>query len=266
MKRTVLAFMAAFAFAAVGVFAGLGGAVAQDDQTCEDREVGSFDSVRIEGASEVTITQGDEQAVTICADDEAWVEDMSADIVGGTLELEQSSGTAGEILGALTDANYNIEITMPIVSGLDIHGSVNVEVENVTSDALDIEIHDNANVGLRGFEGTFLTVDSGDGAEIEGDGVVQTLALDMDDASEARFLQMDATDVEVMLNEASHARVRFSGTLTAEIDDATHLEYLTDGGATDIDSDGVSRVDELPYEELMAAMEAMDDAEATPES
>jgi hypothetical protein len=247
MKRTLVALLAVFAFVGAGAFVSVNNAAAEE---CETRDVPAFSKVKLEGTGTAVITQGDEQSVTICGADSDWVDDVNTEVTGGELDIEQGSGSVGEVLGIFADAELRYEITMPTLTELEVHGIVQVEVKDFSLDDLELIGRDSSETQISGVDATFLNVDLNDAAKVNGDGVVQTLTLDLDDASEAHFLLLDATDVEVNMAEVSSARVRFSGTLTADVSDISELEYMTNGGSTDIDTSDLGSAKGLDFEEL----------------
>lgn len=162
----------------------------------QDRGVSDFSRVELGGTGQVTITQGDQEALTVEADDNI-MPYIRTDVRGSTLYLGFTSTATGMRISPSTPIKFNL--TMKQISGLEVSGSGNITAPSVDTTSLDLQISGSGNVDVAALQAS--SVDTG----ISGSGSVslagrvtdQKVSISGSGKYEAAKLQSQKADVSV---------------------------------------------------------------------
>ncbi len=211
-----------------------------------------FDRLDIGHAFRATIDQGDDFSVVIRIDDN--LEEQLRVIKRGTTLEEQlrvmKRGTTLEIgldparTFSFQNVTLEVDITMPLLVGLDLSGASHATISGFESDR-PMEIDVSGASTLRGdlISGN-LTMDASGASTVALDGIGGDLALDASGASTVDLEEFAVADAQVGLSGASSATVNVSGILDVEASGASRLEYTGDPELGRIDTSGASSVGE----------------------
>lgn len=162
----------------------------------QDQSVSGFNRVELGGTGQVTITQGDREALTVEADDNI-MPYIRTEVRGSTLYLGFTS--AGSSMRIRPSAPIRFNLTMKQISGLEVSGSGNITAPSVNTSSLDMQISGSGNVDVAALQAS--SVDSG----ISGSGSVslagqvtsQKISISGSGKYEAAKLQSQRADVSV---------------------------------------------------------------------
>lgn len=133
----------------------------------ETREVGSFDSIQLDGSGKLVITQGDTNALQIEAEDNI-LPDLKSTIEGSTLVLGFEEKFWTKTLLPTETITYSLivtdlnAITFNGAGDLDmnlldtdnlsiiVNGAGQIQIDNLTADYLSIQINGTGNVSISG--------------------------------------------------------------------------------------------------------------------
>jgi hypothetical protein len=162
----------------------------------QDRAVSGFNRVELGGTGQVTITQGDQEALTVEADDNI-MPYIRSDVRGNTLYLGYTAAASGMRIRPSTPIKFNI--TMKQISGLEVSGSGNITAPNVDTSSLELQISGSGNVDIAALKAVSLdTGVSGSGSvNLSGQVTDQKISISGSGKYEAAKLQSQTADVSV---------------------------------------------------------------------
>lgn len=189
----VKAGVALAALVAIGSQAG-----AEDEDYTEQRDVDKFDSVAVMGASDVMVTIGDKQSVTLVSKDSEELGHIETEVRRGELRIrhERSRGNHSSRRNQVT-----VLITVPELHSVQIAGSGDVDVTGISGGNFEVGIAGSGDVTLRG---------SCSGLEVDIAGSGDTLASELE-CDDVAISVMGSGDVEVHANNSVDATMMGSG-------------------------------------------------------
>ncbi len=164
------------------------------DVITESRDVSGFDSVSLTGIGRVIITQGDEESLTIEADDNLF-EYITSEVKSGTLEL-------GFTDNVRIDSTSSITFTVGVkeLTGLDSTGTGSIEIGELGADNLNISTSGTGSISIGTLTATDLVANAEGTGDIKLAGNVETQEImrvgtgDYDAADlESRIAKVEAT-------------------------------------------------------------------------
>jgi len=142
----------------------------------QDRTVSGFSRVELGGTGQVTITQGDQEALTVEADDNI-MPYIRSDVRGSTLYLGYTAAASGMRIRPSTPIKFNL--TMKQISGLEVSGSGNITAASIDTGSLDLQISGSGNVDVAALKaGSLDTSISGSGSvSLAGQATTQKISI-----------------------------------------------------------------------------------------
>jgi hypothetical protein len=155
------------------------------DVITENREVSGFDSVSHTGIGRVIIVQGDEESLTIEADDNL-LEYITSEVKNGTLEL-------GFTDNVRIDPAPSITFTVGVkdLKELDSTGTGSIEIDELSADNLTISTSGTGSISIGTLTATDLVVNAEGTGDIKLAGKVETQEI-----SRVGTGDYDASDLE----------------------------------------------------------------------
>jgi hypothetical protein len=206
--------------------------------------VDTFSQLQIEGAGHAIITIGSPASVTVSGP-ESEISNLQVQVWFNTLEIEPNDE---DNRAASADLVYHI--TVPSLSQIELEGAVTAEVAGLTVDSLQLSVEDSA-----GLQITTLSTQRLE-AQIEGNSTVSitgsaaTQQLEIEDNAQYDALQVESATVDIEAQGASHSKVRFTDSLSGEVEDGALVEYMTESGSISVSTEDGGRVTALPFEAL----------------
>jgi hypothetical protein len=180
----------------------------------EEREVSGFDSISLSGMGNVYVELGDEESLTIEAEDNL-LKHLKSDVKGRTLEIGTKSG-----VNLRPQEEINFYLTVKEVNALEISGSGDIRLPDWLAGSFTIDISGSGDVRLDSLNANWLDVKiSGSGrVDIDG-GQVEKQDVEINGSGDYR-----ARDLE-----SSRATVRVSGSGEATLWAIDELEVNISG-------------------------------------
>jgi hypothetical protein len=220
----------------------------------EERTVGAFDHVRLDGVGHVDVRIGDADQVSVEAP-ERLLDRIETFVEGRTLILRlRSSGSSLHLHGRA----IRYEVTMPRIRGLAIDGSGSIDAPHVTSESFDASIDGAGHIDMGTADVQRLALD------IDGSG---RLSMASATANDARFTIDGAGTIEVDHLASRETRISIDGqgrvkakgatdSLAIEIDGAGTVEACgLQARTADVSIDGVGEVSTWAEESLEACID-----------
>jgi hypothetical protein len=201
---------------ATGVIQGLGNMVT------EDRPVSDFNRVSLTGVGEMIITQGEEESLTVEADDNL-MPYIKTKVEKGTLIL----GFTDEIKNKHIRPGKRIKFNLSVadITGLDISGAGDVNVTSLDTDRLEIVVGGAGDVSIRSLtaEGLVVHLNGAGNVELAGQVAEQDVEINGFGAYQAAKLESQTAIVQV--NGAGSATLWATDTLDVRIPGAGNVTY-----------------------------------------
>ena len=160
-------------------------------------DLDDFDAIEMGGAFAVDVSFGNTQSVEITIDDNLW-ENLEAEVSGGTLEL-------GWEKNCDPDGDCKVVIVMKKLERLEVHGACEAEIADFDGDRFEFNVHG--------------------AAELDINGQVDELDIDISGAGDVDARDLKAKHVKVRISGAGDADLYASESIDARISGAGSLDY-----------------------------------------
>jgi hypothetical protein len=223
---------------------GSGAVLAQTDGT--PFQVSDFNQLQIEGAGHAIIAIGSPAAVTVSGPADQ-ISNLQVQVWFNTLEIEPNDDD-----NHLSGSDLVYHITVPSLSQIELEGAVTAEIDGLTVDSLEISVEDNASLQMTTLSTQRLESQVEGNASVSIAGSAESQQIQVEDNATLDVLQFDSKMIEIESEGNSHSSVRFSETLTGQVEDAAVVEYMTESGSVSVDTQDGGKVTPLPFEALSA--------------
>jgi hypothetical protein len=189
------------AFVASVIALALAGCQAADTgpSSTEDRPVGAFQAVEMEGAAQLDILVGPAASVSITGSQAARAA-FNSRVEGDRLLLTSNGSAWKPNLGKIM-----VRVTVPQLRALKISGAGEISVNGINGDSLDVA-----------FDGA---------SSLEASGTIGKLAVQMNGAGKMDLSRLQAVDATVTANGAGSIDVNSTGSLDATVNGVGSINY-----------------------------------------
>jgi hypothetical protein len=158
----------------------------------EARSVSGFDKVDLSGIGDVTLVQGEEEGLSIEAEDNV-IKHITTEVRDGTLYL----GFNNKAIIPTRPVKFNL--SMRTVHGLNTTGASNIKSATVNTDALEIGISGTGNIQLDKLTADKLTINVSGAGNCQVEGTVNSQKISLSGAGnyEGEDLQSKTAEVNI---------------------------------------------------------------------
>lgn len=164
----------------------------------EERSVKEFKEIESSISADIVVVIGTPQSVKVTFDDNI-IDMIETEVKGGTLIIDADGSFS-------TRRSCVIDITVPTLEGIEILGSGDIEVHNISGDEFT--------VGISG---------SGD---MELDGAVDQLFAEISGSGEIDARELKAKDVDIEISGSGEAVVQALASLNGEVSGSGDIRYI----------------------------------------
>jgi hypothetical protein len=190
----------------------------------EPRQVSHFNRVSMGGSGELTITQGDEESLTIEADDNL-LRHIQSEVKHGTLFLGIKGSNWSDRIRPTKPIKFSV--IMKQIAGLDLSGSGSVRASHITTQDLDIDIGGSGDVTIGSLTAQKLVVAlSGSATCAVSRGKVSRQGIDISGSGEYRAPKLESQAVEAEISGSGHATVWARESLSVNISGSGEVDYF----------------------------------------
>lgn len=184
----------------------------------ETRKTGSFDGIRVGGAFNVILIQGDTESVTVEADE--------------NLHSIIKTKVKGSILHINAEENIrkskalNIYVNFKSMDKIDISGACELEASNkLTFSRLNLEASGASEIKLN-LNAEFMDIDFSGASEVRLSGEVGRCEFEVSGASEINAYDLVAEEIELRASGASDAKLHATESLRVNASGASSVRYM----------------------------------------
>ena len=167
------------------------------DMETRELDLKEFNAIDVGGAFDLEITLGDRQKVIMTIDDNLW-DNLETEVSGSTLEIGWDKSCSPE-------GDCKVEIVVRELKAMNIHGAAEVEIT--------------------GYHGTSFEFDVSGAAELEMDGQVDNLEINVSGAGEIDTRKLKAKSVEISVSGAGEAKVYASESFEGRVSGVGSIDY-----------------------------------------
>ncbi len=187
--------------------------------TSEDRSVSGFDSISLSGAGDMSIEQGDVEALTVEADDNL-MQYITTRVRGNTLEIGLKDGV--NILG-LTKIVYRVKVKD--LKSIEISGLGNVTMDGLKTDELKLSTSGSGQFNLKGIEANRITADSSGFGIVNLSGKAPQVKLSINGSGSFDGSDLEAQSVSIEISGAGSATVWAKEALDVQVSGGGLVRY-----------------------------------------
>jgi len=211
----------------------------------EEVAVTEFTKINLEGQGNLIVEQGDENSLTIEAEDNI-LERIQTEIADGELTIKYERKISfffGDGLFPTEDINFYI--TVNDLESVTISGTGKLQSEYLDVDNLDIIINGAAEVDLEELYANKLDVQVSGAAELNLEGDVDVQSVKIDGAGQYNALDLLSEDCEIEVDGVGEVTVYVTQDLDITISGSGLVKY--DGSPDNVKDDisGLGKVEEL---------------------
>lgn len=209
-----------------------------NDPNAQVRTVQGFHGIEVSNAINLYLSQGDQEAVVVSANDLKWREFIHTDVENGILKiwLDTRKWSRGNV-------KIKAYVSFTTLDKLSASGASDVFVDGViTSDDLSIDLN-----GASDFKGAInvknLKLDQSGASDAHVTGVVSGLAeIHSSGASDVKGYDLTIQNCNVHATGASDIRITVHNELSADLSGASTVFYKGEAVVRDVRSSGASAV------------------------
>jgi hypothetical protein len=190
----------------------------------EPRQVSHFNRVSMGGSGELTVTQGDEESLTIEADDNL-LRHIQSEVRDGTLFLAIRGSKWSDHIRPTRPIRFSV--IMKEIAGLDLSGSGSIRASHITTQDLAIGIGGSGDVRIGSLAAQKLgVVLSGSATCAVSGGKVSRQGIDISGSGEYRGAKLESQAVEAEISGSGHATVWVRDSLSVNISGSGEVDYF----------------------------------------
>ena len=211
----VLAITAASCKWTIGVIRGSG------DIESEEREVSGFDEIQFTGVGNLIIEQGDEETLTVEADDNI-IGLIETEVKGDELRIGFKRG-----VNVIPTGKIKFYLTVKDLDRIDLLGLGDVDCDEFETDDIEFNISGSGNIDFELIAGTIETSVSGLG-DINLSGEVDSHRIKISGSGKYNAEELKSKDCEIEISGLGSATVDVSGDLDIELNGVGNVYYKGD--------------------------------------
>ncbi len=193
------------------------------DVTQEDRSVSGFDSLEINGLGDVTVELGEEESLTVEAEDNL-LPYLETYVRGSTLVIEVEDGRT-----IIPTKPVRFYLTVVSLEKVAVSGLGNISLPELEADQFSIDISGAGNIEIDGlYADSFRTSMSGLGDLNVNAGQVATQTITISGSGKYSAAELESENATVSISGLGSATVRASQSLKVTISGSGNVNYYGD--------------------------------------
>jgi hypothetical protein len=213
----------------------------------EIRQVSDFDKISLRCFGELTLSQGEVEALVIEASPEL-LPYITSEVKNGTLILDIRSSWVDRLLGHIDERHIRYNLTFKTLKSIDISGSARVDSGKIETPSLHLGISGSSKMTLDSLKADSLNISmSGSGDVAISQGTVTEQHIHVSGSGKYTAPKVESQKTSVSVSGSSHITVWAAETLDVSISGVSQVEYYGKPHVTQHVS-GVAKVTRLTAE------------------
>ncbi len=200
----------------------------------EERELSGFDEIRFDGAGTLEVAVGEDFRVVIESTEKA-LPSIGAQVKGHELHIWREFGARR--------APLHVEITLPSLTGLELNGSVEVQVAGpVRTEDFELRSAGSASASIEGLEVGKLAVNLAGSGDLVAAGTAKRLDIETNGSAELRLARLEAESAKVTISGSGRADLRVTSSLEATINGSGRIHLSGSPDHMNVATNGSGRI------------------------
>jgi len=188
----------------------------------EERSVSGFDRVSLSGLGNLNIVQGDEEGLTIEAEDNL-LEYITTEVVNGELQLGIRDG-----VNILPTKEIRFDLKVKELKEIAVSGAGNVKADSLRADDLSMSVSGAGNVDIQDLQATTLKIRSSGTGNFDLAGKVDEQEVSISGAGNYRAADLESSSASLTISGAGNSTLWVKDSLTVKISGFGRVEYYGD--------------------------------------
>lgn len=190
----------------------------------EVRDVSEFSAIQLQGVGQMQIVQGDQEHLTIDAEEKVRNR-ISSEVRDGTLVIEPARDFR-------TDQPITYYVGVKTLGNLSVSGSGTAVTDALTADELILEARGTSSITIASLTATALQATLAGNSKISLGGTVERQDVTLQGTSVYDAGNLDSTDATITASDTAQAVVHVNATLTATASGVSKIVYNGDAAVT----------------------------------
>ncbi len=203
----------------------------------ESRSVSAFDEVELTGIGALTITQGQQESLTVEAEDNL-LPTIRSEVRGRRLVIELDGGRTVHVRPTKP---IKYTVTVRDLTAVKLSGAGSIAIPSLTTTTLDVRMSGAGDVALDGLTAGELALSLSGLGDATVSGTVTRQEVTMSGLGSYGAEHLESQEARVTTSGAGDATVRVSSTLNVKASGAGTVEYIGDPSVSQ-DISGAGRV------------------------
>jgi hypothetical protein len=210
-----------------------------NDKNAEVRNVGQFNAIKVSGAIDVFISQGNEDAVAVSASEEKYRDKIKTEVNGHTLKIYFDGDKLSWSIG---NKKLRAYVSFKQIQSLEATGASSFKINGTVSGGnLNVKL-----VGASSLAGNLkfskVTADLNGASQIRISGRVEDIDIDASGASDVKGYDLATDACSVKATGASDVRITVNKEISVNATGASSIYYKGDAVMTNVHTTGASNV------------------------
>ena len=192
------------------------------DLKTEERSVSGFNKVSLSGVGDLNITQGNEEKLSIEAEDNL-LEYITTEVVNGELQIGVKQG-----ISILPTKTIRFDLTVKDLDAIAVSGAGNVRADALHSDDMSMSVSGASNVEIKDLQATHLKVNSSGTGNFDLTGKVEKQEITISGAGNYRAPDLESGAANLTISGAGNSTLWVKDSLTVKISGFGRVEYYGD--------------------------------------
>ena len=190
----------------------------------EARDVSGFAAIQLQGVGQMQIVQGDQEYLTIDAEEKV-LNRIASEVRNGTLVIEPARDFR-------TDQPITYYVGVKTLGNLSVSGSGAAAADALTADELILDVRGTSSITIASLTATALQATLAGNSKISLAGTVERQDVTLQGTSVYDAGNLDSTDATVTASDTAQAVVHANATLTATASGVAKIVYSGDAAVT----------------------------------
>ena len=208
------------------------------DKNVEVRNVSSFSGIKVSGAIDVYLSQSDDYALAVSAEEEKYRDNIKTEINDGILNIWFSNSG----IRFNGDKNLRVYISFKDLQSIEASGASDVIINDVFKTS-DLKLRLSGASDIKGnISITNLVLDLSGASTVKINGDVKNLKIEASGASDLKNYDLVAENCQADISGASDIKVTVTKSISAKASGASNLYYRGNPERKDVSSTGASNI------------------------
>ena len=196
----------------------------------ETRTIESFDKINFKDFGTLILTQGEQEALTIEADEEL-MNDLISEVRDGKLYLgleEEWFSRLGKLVSSIfSSSNYKViyHLTFVSLEKISVSGKCNLKCDAIHADSLKLNVSGYGNLDFGQIEADVLKTNISGRGEFKGTGAVNHQDINISGSGEYQAPDLSSQTAKVVISGQGNATLRVAENLDITISGVGQVNY-----------------------------------------